>query len=135
MNSDSDKYYEMHESYSKTLRAWLVAYGVGGPIIFLTQKDVAKSISSSEDALLITCLFFGGVILQIFVTALNKWINWYLHLFTADPDWVETKGLRIIKWIKGIAIVDILCDVGAITLFMWATLEVLLIFGTAGNAS
>lgn len=34
----SDGPFQNYADYSKTLRAWLVAYGIGGPVLFRGQK-------------------------------------------------------------------------------------------------
>ena len=35
-------HFENYAEYAKTLRSWLVAYGIGGPVLFLTNKDAPE---------------------------------------------------------------------------------------------
>lgn len=32
------EHFNNYADYSRTLRAWLVAYGIGGPVLFVTNK-------------------------------------------------------------------------------------------------
>jgi len=61
---------------SKTLRTWLVAYGIGLPVLVLTKKEVADVVRASGDAELITFLFLSGVELQVFNLFYIKWLSW-----------------------------------------------------------
>ena len=88
MSSSSDGHYKVYEEHMKTLRAWFVAYGVGGPVLFITQKDFATALVTSGVSQLIGILFLLGVLLQTLVALFNKWVNWGLYYF--DEDDIET---------------------------------------------
>ena len=84
MSASSDGHYKVYEEHMKTLRAWFVAYGVGGPVLFITQQDFAATLVDSGLSQLIGVLFLVGVLLQALVALFNKWVNWGLYYFDED---------------------------------------------------
>ncbi len=94
MSSNGDGYFKVYEEHMKTVRAWFVAYGIGGPVLFITQKEFAAILVGSGSAKLVAVLFLLGVFLQVFVAVLNKWVNWGLYHYNAYPN--ETRG----KWFR-----------------------------------
>ena len=90
MSSNGDGYFKVYEEHMKTVRAWFVAYGIGGPVLFITQKEFATILVGSGSAKLVAVLFLLGVFLQVFVAVLNKWVNWGLYYYNAYPN--ETRG-------------------------------------------
>lgn len=132
-------FFSVYLDYGRVLRAWLVAYGAGGPVLFLTQEKVAERIAASGQARTIVYLFLAGVLLQVLISLLNKWVNWYLYAYAdlsgpkrperragkqRHPSWLYILAGRISRqfWL------DILADGGAVVAFGWATLKVLFIF-------
>ena len=64
-------FYKVYEEYSKALRTWFVAFGIGGPVLFLTQQDVSNKIVESGNARTIVLLFLIGVS-SIFVVIIKR---------------------------------------------------------------
>lgn len=129
----------------KTLRAWFVAYGVGGPVLFITQQDFAATLVDSGWSQLIGVLFLVGVLLQALVALFNKWVNWGLYYFDEDDadtgsvvDTVETSSdavdtemqsqrlRRLCESYSSKVWVDILADLATLVLFAIATVLVLI---------
>ena len=58
MNTSSDKtdyhkedvYGEAFTRYENMLRTWFVAYGIGGPVLFMTQDSLRKALAASLNA-------------------------------------------------------------------------------------
>ncbi len=121
-------HYSVYADYAKTLRTWLVAYGVGGPVLFLTQSDISKKIAESGQARLIICLFLVGVASQIFISFLNKWTNWYLYAYPNSEKRTHRIMYNIADWISERFWFDIIFDVVSIVTFGLATKKVLIIF-------
>ncbi|MDE2196498.1 MAG: hypothetical protein KGJ56_04865, partial [Gammaproteobacteria bacterium] len=63
-NGDSG-FYEPYIQYSRTLRTWLVAYGVGGPVLLVSQDLVARAIIKAGTGKWVAWLFLTGVAVQI----------------------------------------------------------------------
>ena len=54
---ESADYYKVYEEYAKNLRTWFVAYGVGAPVLFVSNKDIAEKLASSHAAPSIAAFF------------------------------------------------------------------------------
>jgi hypothetical protein len=50
MSATSDGYFKVYEEHMKTLRAWFVAYGIGGPVLFVTLKEFAATVIASGNS-------------------------------------------------------------------------------------
>ena len=148
MSASSDGHYKVYEEHMKTLRAWFVAYGVGGPVLFVTQQDFASTLVDSGLSQLVGVLFLFGVLLQAVVALFNKWVNWGLYYFDEDEaeaavavDTVETvetssdavdtetkpQGLqRFCESYSSKVWIDIVADLATLILFAVATVLVLI---------
>ncbi len=126
MSSNSDGHYKVYEQHMNTLRAWFVAYGVGGPILFITQKEFASTLIASGYARLAGVLFLIGVLLQALVALLNKWVNWGLYYFDDDIEDAEKPKLQeFCEKTSSKVWIDILADIATLILFSVATVIVL----------
>ena len=76
MTTEREEYFKAYEEYSKVLRTWFVAYGIGGPVLLLTNQTLAKAIKASGQGKSLAALFLAGVALQVVLAALNKFSMW-----------------------------------------------------------
>ena len=143
--SDYTGHFANYAEYSKTLRSWLVAYGIGAPVLFLLSKDAPETISRSPHLKTIVTLFIVGVALQILLSFLNKWAAWNMyrgafskhleHIGDTECDLHHTsKSYRIWFRINKQSWIDMVVDVGALSCFSvatWIVLEALLSASTA----
>jgi hypothetical protein len=129
MSAKSDGYFKVYEEHMKTLRAWFVAYGIGGPVLFVTQKEFAATVISSGNSRLIGVLFLLGVLFQVLIALLNKWVNWGLYYYEEFPDLNRGKIHDFCESVSGMVFIDILADVATLVLFSWATVVVLMVVG------
>lgn len=75
--SDSrSELYAAYDGYSRALRTWLVAYGIGAPVLLMTNDALWLAVAESGDAAWIGALFLVGVALQVVLTAVNKTAMW-----------------------------------------------------------
>ena len=123
---EQDQHLQEYRGYAKLLRAWLVAYGVGGPVLFLTQAPVAECIRASGHAACIVYLFLAGVAAQVLITFINKCISWglYARARRERQRWYD----RYISIISACFWLDMLADAASIVLFGWASVWVLRLF-------
>lgn len=145
MSVSSDGHYKVYEEHMKTLRAWFVAYGVGGPVLFITQKDFAASLLDSDLSGLVGVLFLVGVLLQALVALFNKWVNWGLYYYDDDEGDVsidtvdeEVKPRRLQRFCEDYSSkvwIDIVADVATLVLFSVATIVVLVEVSKGAGAS
>ncbi|WP_369928460.1 hypothetical protein [Xanthomonas sp. NCPPB 2632] len=118
---DPDVYYSNYAEYSKTFRAWMVAYGIGGPVVFLTNDKVAKVIGDSGHALAIVVLFLVGVILQVIGALINKWAAWYMYRGIDDEKFKTNDWYTRWEWVNNQTWLDVSIDVLALASFAWGT--------------
>jgi hypothetical protein len=123
--NDAQQHFDNYSEYSKTLRSWLVAYGIGGPVLFLTNKDAPVKIAQSPHLELIVVLFVGGVALQIFLAFINKWAAWNIYKGELQADYQDGLTYKVWRWINDQSWIDVLIDLGALISFSIATYMVL----------
>lgn len=112
-------FYEHYTEYARTLRTWLVAYGVGGPVLFITQRGIYQELAAMG-SLIVTC-FLAGAGFQVSLSLLNKWTNWYLYAGAEQSTPQNGKPYRFAKWINKWPSIDIAFDVLSILAFGIAT--------------
>jgi hypothetical protein len=126
--TQKDGHWQNYADYSRTLRAWLVAYGVGAPVLFLTNDKVSTKVAVSGHAREIIFAFLFGVALQIVLALINKWGAW--HMYVGAGDHVYQARFRYCLWgfINKQSWLDFVMDVTSIAAFVWATWRVFNIF-------
>ncbi len=122
--SSTDDIYKTYEEHMKTLRAWYVGYGVGGPVLFVTQPAFAKILVEQDVVRLVGALFLLGVLFQVLLALLNKWVNWGNYNFEKEPDSDSSRLHRFCSYVARQAWIDILADVATLVFFAWATVLV-----------
>jgi hypothetical protein len=125
---DTEDYYASYSSYLTVLRAWFVAYGIGGPVLFLTQERISKAIAGSGYARAVVYLFISGVALQILIALINKWANWFMFGLSDSTRRRRHVFCAFVHWLTRQFWIDVVCDIGSVVCFGWATVKVLLIF-------
>lgn len=126
---DRDKeqgFYAAYEEHTKTLRTWLVAYGIGAPVLFITHDTLMKAVQKSGEGRLLGLLFLIGVAIQVVLAALNKMIMWRLYKAELDDERVDKAGviLRICDWLSDKYLIDFVADLATIALFALATARI-----------
>lgn len=135
-SSDYEGHFANYAEYSKTFRSWMVAYGVGGPVLLLLSKDAPTTVSGSPHIQLIVTLFVLGVALQILLSLINKWAAWQMYRGAyakfqhncGDQEYDQhdiSKTYVIWHWINKQSWIDFLFDMTALTSFSIATWLVL----------
>lgn len=130
--SEADGHYQNYNEYSKTLRAWLVAYGVGGPVLFLTNEAIYTRVAASAHAFAIVALFFLSVGSQILLSVVNKWAAWNMYRGAFEDAYVATERYRLWRKVNECSTIDFLIDVASLIFLVWATLLVLSVFLLSG---
>jgi len=112
---------EAFDRYEKMLRTWFVAYGIGGPILFMTQASLRTRLVAAPNGWLIGILFLAGLAAQVFESFLYKMTTWYLYRGEVKD---HTKHRLIYKFSEGVESnywIDVIFDLSTITLFAVAT--------------
>ncbi|MGH2510940.1 MAG: hypothetical protein ACRESX_04730 [Gammaproteobacteria bacterium] len=118
------EFYESYAHFSRTLRAWLVAYGVGVPVLLVSQQFIAKAIIKAGTGGLITWLFLVGVAIQVLAALLYKYSMAYLYNAEVDPGLNETRRVKAAEWLSNAVWLEALFDVVSIALFVCGTFMV-----------
>lgn len=118
---EREEFYKAYEEHSKTLRTWLVAYGVGAPVLFFTNEQLAQSFARAPEAVRISAFFLGGVVLQVVLAAVNKTVNWAAYFALRRPGEATGRRFRVARWIAEQFWIDLLIDALSLVAFGFAT--------------
>jgi hypothetical protein len=120
---DPEGFFKAYEEYAKTLRTWLVAYGIGGPVLVLGNERLWGGLVKSGVQKWVGGLFLIGVGMQVILTSLNKMINWvnYASLEDKLKPREESWLVRLSGWLSGEIWIDFIIDIISISLFIAAT--------------
>jgi hypothetical protein len=125
--SDSDVagYFDAYAAFARTLRTWLVGFGVGVPVVIASQADLAKSLRDSGNASWVVALYLGGVAVQIAATLLYKTCMWYSYLGADEATFRSTRRYRMSTTIADLYWLEFTIDLVTIGLFCAATFVLL----------
>lgn len=126
--TDKDGHFSNYSEYSKALRSWLVAYGIGGPVLFLTNEAVSQKLINNQNSKWIIFLFLSGVVLQVLLAFINKWAARHLYKGEIDQDHENTCIYRTWLCINNQSWIDFAFDLLSLCFFAIATGIVLNIF-------
>jgi hypothetical protein len=121
MTTDKDSYFNAYQEYSKVLRTWFVVYGIGGPVLLLTNEALAKTLKASGESKSLAALFLAGVALQVTLAALNKFSMWGVYFGELKNAFKRTRRYRISYWFSEQFWVDLVVDVLTLLSFALAT--------------
>lgn len=121
VESQADQYFNVYAELSKTLRTWLVAYGIGAPIVLLTNAGFSAVIRKAGDSKYIAGAFLVGVAAQVALAAINKVSMWALYYGETQPAYKMTRRFKFAHLVSETFAIDLLLDLGTIIGFAWAT--------------
>jgi hypothetical protein len=121
MNEVASQLFEAYEEYSKTVRTWLVAYGIGAPVLFLTNEALARTLWKSGQAPRVAFFFLAGVVLQVGLAMLNKNVMWMCYYAEENDKFKAKKAVHFADWLSRQYWIDVVVDFGTLTLFASAT--------------
>ncbi|MDE2091803.1 MAG: hypothetical protein KGJ08_07890 [Gammaproteobacteria bacterium] len=110
--------------YARILRAWLVAYGVGVPVLLVSQRLIAEAIIKKGNGSLITWLFLVGVAIQIIEIFIYKYSQEYLYHDETGSELKDTRRLALAEWFSNTIWFEIVFDLLSMVLFVCGTFMV-----------
>lgn len=125
MANSANEYHAVYAEYSRTLRTWFVAYGVGGPVVILAQDKVASLVINSGYGWRIAAFFSTGVLLQILLALINKYAAYANYAGEADADYRDRWWFTFGAWISRQFLIDLVIDVLTAACFIYSTIAVL----------
>jgi hypothetical protein len=113
---------EAFDRYEKMLRTWFVAYGIGGPILFMIQASLRAKLVAAPNGWLIGILFLAGLAVQVFESFLYKMTTWYLYRGEVENDTKSCRTYAFSEWVERNYWIDIILDLATFALFAYATI-------------
>lgn len=125
---DEGGYYEAYVGFARELRVWFLAYGIGGPVVFLSHETALARLLSSGAGQAVAYAFLAGVAVQVVLALLYKSAMWYLYMGELDGE-IKSSGLyRMANAISASYWLELLGDLVTLVLFAGATLRLLAVF-------
>ena len=121
MTTSKEEYFDAYKEHSKTLRTWLVAYGIGAPVLFMTNEKLVQKFSDSPDSELIAAFFLIGVVLQVLLAATNKAVNWASYFAEGHEERKKEWCFKFACWFCDQFWVDMSIDIASLVFFAIAT--------------
>ncbi|HAR46007.1 MAG: hypothetical protein A2X56_08245 [Nitrospirae bacterium GWC2_57_13] len=129
VESDGADFFKTYFEYNRTLRAWFVAFGIGGPALFLVNEHVSARLVAAGRLYLVAALFVIGAAAQVIGALMNKISNWYVYYSCLDDEFTSTRKYRLAEWLIDQFWIDILLDVVTILAFGAAIWFMMTVFG------
>jgi hypothetical protein len=117
--------YKAYEEHSKNLRTWLVAYGIGGPVLIVSNQRLSDLLINSVDLRNYIYAFLGGVATQVFLSVLNKNVMWGCYCGEQLEEFRNSIFYKFANWFSVQYWIDLLADLISIVLFIYATFGIL----------
>jgi hypothetical protein len=129
LSQDGKEELSAYLEYNKILRSWFVAFGVGGPALFIINADIGQKLAATGQLTLVSALFLVGAGSQVIGALINKTSNWYVYRGARDAAY-QAKGRYIMcRWIVVQYWFDVVVDVLSVAAFGLATWRLLTVFG------
>jgi hypothetical protein len=122
--ADSE-FYEPYAYFSKTVRAWFIAFGVGVPVLFLSNREVWSALRTAAALRSVIELFLVGVGIQVLLGLLYRSAMWYLYVGQLGNLQKTTYRYRVADWVSDQHWPEVLADLATLALFVIATLRML----------
>lgn len=127
LKSVRDANLSLYKEYNKILRAWLVAFGIAAPAVFVTSKDAKVFLLSIPEYKSILIVFLLGVVSQIVISFLNKFVSWSAY---HRDDCVlnlnrECRTIfKVISKLENYIFIDFVFDLATFIAFGWAVVSI-----------
>ncbi len=128
LSNQESGFYEAYANFARHLRSWFIAYGIGGPTLFLTNDAAMKRLLDSGAGRVVAYLFLAGVSVQIIVAFLYKTAMWYLYRGESADGVKSHWWYKACDWLSESYCIECVGDVATFIFFAWATLKVLSTF-------
>lgn len=121
---DDKGFFESYAKFSKILRTWLVAYGIGAPVLFANNDCVIKVIQDTKNGPYIVKLFLIGVSIQVFAALIYKYAMGYLYFGELDKYLKNKLIYKIADYLSESMWLEMIFDLSSIGCFLFATYRV-----------
>jgi hypothetical protein len=115
--SDANTHLKLYEEYNKSLRTWLLSFGIGALALLLSNKELADKFSDASTKSLIVYLFLFGCSTQIAIAFINKICSWCMYTGESNKAFANTRRYACARAVDGWFWLDVLLDIAAIGSF------------------
>jgi hypothetical protein len=127
-----EELFKTYLEYNRVLRTWFVAFGIGGPALFLIHGNIAKQLFERGQLRLVALLFLSGASSQICGALLNKFANWIVYYGTINNTFCTTRWYKAGSWLACQFWIDVILDLVTVVTFGIAIWLMLTLFGGGG---
>lgn len=99
MTNDGKEELAAYLEYNKILRSWFVAFGVGGPALFMINPRIGTELAENGELSYVSGLFLAGAGCQVSGALINKIGNWYVYRGANDSAYQEKRRFKFCKWL------------------------------------
>jgi hypothetical protein len=118
---DDAGFFQPYSDFAKNLRTWFLAYGIGAPVLLLSNQTAWTTIKQTGQLRVVAALFLIGVALQIVEALLYKHAMWHLYSAELNPQHKLSKWYKSADWLSNSYALELLIDLGTVALFTAAT--------------
>jgi len=118
-------YYQPYKDATITLRAWLAAYGIGAPVLILSQEYVSSKIDLEGNGECIAVAFLAGLAIQGMFLLFNKISMGYLYENELEILPLEACRVKLSSWYSEAFWFHLIADIVTIGLFTYGTYQIM----------
>jgi hypothetical protein len=126
---DGHGYYQNYAEYNRTLRAWFVVFGVGGPATLIVNKELSLQLAQAGALRYVVALFLIGAAAQVAIALVNKTASWYCYAAELNPKLLRDPVHRFWAWVNQQFILDVVMDLISVVTFTAAIWELFRLVG------
>jgi hypothetical protein len=102
--------FSAYSEYNKILRTWFVAFGIGGPSLFLLNSGITAKLVQANNLKTVVILFLAGTAAQVLGAIVNKFSNWYVYRAYGPEGEKESQTTRVAVRLAAAIWLDITVD-------------------------
>ena len=103
-----------------------MAYGIGGSILFISDKAKVFQDLTIHTKAKVVIAFLIGVIAQIVLALINKWIHWYIYRGVGAQGFCQKWYYKLAERLSSCFWIDIVADIITFIAFGFATVTLIL---------
>jgi len=120
-NSEADHFLGPYLEHTKTLRGWYVGYGIGAPVVFISQPSIWSKVSKVGFGKSVLLYFLIGTSIQVILALINKYTNRASYYTEMNPKYNDYKIFKWFAWYSERFEFDLAVDIFSLFFFGRAT--------------
>lgn len=121
-DKDDAGFFQPYAEFAKNLRTWFLAYGVGAPVLLISNQTAWTSVKDAGQIRLVSILFLLGVAIQITQALVYKHTMWHLYAGELSENHKKSDWHKVACWISESYPLELIIDLATMTLFITATI-------------